>query len=357
MKILFYVIAAAMIAATLLLLLWPLMRHGRAQGRPRSVFALALAIAFALPLGAAALYLTVGTPRALDGVARQAPAIDVNQALAELRAHLKSSPDDARGWMLLAQTTMAMGRPTEARDAYGELLRLAPDDPVALVGWAEADSMAREDHRIEGTSLKRLERAVALQPDNQRGLWLLGISQFQHDRFAEAAATWRRLQPLLEPGSSVARAVARQIAAADQRAGGSSRGIPAAAGSAGATPPATAAAGTSLQVQVSLDPALAGRIKPGDALFVYARAEQGPPMPLAVQRLDAAALPATVTLSDAMAMVPGRNLSTARRVVIGARISHSGQAIGQPGDLEGDAGVVAVDRREPVRVRIDRVRP
>jgi cytochrome c-type biogenesis protein CcmH len=252
---------------------------------------------------------------------------------------------------------MAMGRPTEARDAYGELLRLAPDDPVALVGWAEADSMAREDHRIEGTSLKRLERAVALQPDNQRGLWLLGISQFQHDRFAEAAATWRRLQPLLEPGSSVARAVARQIAAADQRAGGSSRGIPAAAGSAGVTPPATAAAGTSLQVQVSLDPALAGRIKPGDALFVYARAEQGPPMPLAVQRLDAAALPATVTLSDAMAMVPGRNLSTARRVVIGARISHSGQAIGQPGDLEGDAGVVAVDRREPVRVRIDRVRP
>ncbi|HEX5307330.1 MAG TPA: tetratricopeptide repeat protein [Dyella sp.] len=350
MKIMFYVVAAAMIAATLLVLLWPLMRHGRAQGRSRGVFALALGIAFALPLAAAGLYLTVGTPRALDGVTRQAPAMDVGQALAELRAHLKDSPDDAQGWLLLAQTTSAMGQSSEARNAYDQLLRLAPNNPVAMVGWAEADSMARADHRIEGRSRELLERAVKLEPDNQRALWLLGISDFQQDRYADAAATWRRLQPLLEPGSSVATAVAQQIAAADARAGG---GAPAPASSV-----ATAASqGPRLTVQVSLAPALKDKLKPGDTLFVFARAEQGPPMPLAVARLDAGQLPATVELTDAMAMAPTMKLSTVPRVFIGARISHSGQAIGQAGDLEGDAGVVAVDRREPIAVLIDQVHP
>lgn len=341
---LFYVVAAAMIAATLVLLLWPLMRHGRSQGRSRGVFALALGIAFVLPLAAAGLYLTVGTPRALDGIAKQAPAMDVGQALAALRAHLKDSPNDAQGWLLLAQTTSAMGQSAEARDAYDQLLRLAPDNPTAMVGWAEADSMARADHRIDGRSRELLERAVQQEPDNQRALWLLGISDFQLDRYADAATTWRRLQPLLEPGSSVAKAVAQQIAAADARAGN--------------PPPATSAPatqGAQLMVKVSLAPALKDKLQPGDTLFVYARAEQGPPMPLAVARLDAARLPATVELTDAMAMAPTMKLSSVPRVFVGARISHSGQAIGQAGDLEGDAGVVPVDRREPVAVLIDKV--
>ncbi len=334
-----------MIAAALALLLWPLLRRGRSQGRSRGVFALALGVAFVLPLAAAGLYLAVGTPRALDGVARLAPGMDMGQALAALRAHLKESPDDAQGWLLLAQTTSAMGQSAEARDAYEQLLRLAPDNPTAMVGWAEADSMTRADHRIDGRARELLERAVQQAPDNQRALWLLGISDFQQDHYAAAAATWRRLQALLEPGSSVARAVAQQITAADARAGN--------------RPPATpapAVQGAQLTVKVSLAPALKDQLQRGDTLFVYARAEQGPPMPLAVARLDAARLPATVELTDAMAMAPTMKLSSVARVFVGARISHSGQAMGQAGDLEGDAGVVPVDRREPVAVLIDKVR-
>lgn len=349
MKIAFYAVAAVMIAATLALLLWPLMRHGRqASGRSRGVFALALGIAFALPLAAAGLYLAVGTPRALDGVATQAPPMDVNQALSELRTHLQRAPDDAQGWLLLAQTSASLGQSAAARDAYEQLLRLMPDNTVAMVGWAEADSMARPDHRIEGRSRELLQRAVQQEPGNQRGLWLLGISDFQLGRFAEASATWRRLQPLLDPGSSVAKAVAEQIAAADARSGAD----PAPSSSSAA---ATAAAGPALKVKVSLAPSLRTQLRQGDALFVYARAEHGAPMPLAVARLDAAALPATVTLTDAMAMSPQMSLSSASRVFVGARISHSGQAIAQPGDLEGDAGVVAVDRRELLDIVIDKV--
>lgn len=341
MKSVFYLVAAAMIVVALALLLLPLLRRGRELGRPRGVFALAMLIALVLPLAAGGLYLWIGTPAALNGVAAATPALDIDQALAELRAHLKQQPDDLQGWMLLAQTDAAMAKPQGARDAYDQALRIDPNNAAAMVGWAEADSLLQPDHRIDGKALKLLEHAALLQPDNQRGLWLLGISQFQHDQYAFAAATWRRLLPLLQPGSSVAKAVAEQIAVADARSGA-------------ARPEGAAATGPQLRVQVALAPSLKDQLAPGDALFVYARAEQGPPMPLAVARLDATALPATVTLTDAMGMTPAFRLSSAPRVFVGARISHSGQAIAQPGDLEGDAGVVDVDRKAPVHITIDR---
>ncbi|RAO75926.1 tetratricopeptide repeat protein [Dyella jiangningensis] len=347
MKLAFFLIAAAMIAAALFLLLWPLMRHGRQQGRSRKVFALALALAFLLPIAAISLYLGVGTPAALDGVAHQPKSMSIDDAVGELKAHLAQQPDDLQGWMLLAQTYGVMHRAVEARDAYGQALRIDADNSAAMVGWAEADSLQREDHRIDGRALELLERAVKLDPQSQRGLWLLGISQFQHDHYAEAATTWRQLQPQLDPGSNVAKAVAEQIAVADARAGNPGKTAP--------EMPAVEAQGPALQVQVALSPALKDKLARGDTLFVYARAEQGPPMPLAVAKLDAAALPATVTLTDAMGMTPQFKLSSASRVFVGARISKSGQAMPQAGDLEGDAGVVDVGTRTPIRITIDKV--
>jgi cytochrome c-type biogenesis protein CcmH len=334
-----------MVTVALALLLWPLIRHGRRQGRSLGVFLLALGIAFALPLAAGGLYLVVGTPATLDGVPAAQPALDVDQAVAELRDHLKQVPDDLQGWLLLAQTEAALHQNTQARDAYDQALRLDPHNAAAMVGWAEADSIARHDHRIDGRALDLLKQAVQADPANQRGLWLLGISQFQHDDYADAAATWRRLQPLLEPGSTVAKAVTEQIAVAEARANGQPASV---------TPAET---GPRLTVQVELAPALRHKVPPGAALFVYARANKGPAMPLAVARLDATQLPATVTLTDAMAMAPQLKLSSAKKVLVGARISASGQAVAQPGDLEGEAGDVPVDRTAPLRIVIDKVHP
>src|SRR6185312_3040636 len=113
---------------------------------------------------------------------------------------------------LLAQTSSMQHHPAEARDAYDHVLKLDPDNGEAMVGWAEADSMLRDDHMIDGRALELVKRAVQKQPDNQRGLWMLGISDFQHGNYRDAAATWRLLQPQLVPGSTVAKAVAEQIA-------------------------------------------------------------------------------------------------------------------------------------------------
>jgi cytochrome c-type biogenesis protein CcmH len=346
-KTAFFIAAAAMVAVALAVLLLPLVRQGRKSGQPRGVFAVTLLIALVLPLGTGALYLLVGTPAALNGVTAAAAApISMQQALTELRTHLQQQPDDLQGWMLLAQTNSMLRQPGEARDAFDHALKLAPNNAEAMIGWAENDSMTRGDHRIEGRALELLKRAVQLHPDSQRGLWLLGISNFQRGEYREAAATWRLLQPQLEPGSNVAKAVAEQIAVADARAGGAP---------AGASSSAAAPQGAALQVQVALAPTLKDKLAPGDALFVYARAENGPPMPLAVAKLDPARLPTTVTLTDAMAMTPAFKLSSVERVFVGARISHSGQPVAQPGDLEGDAGVVAVERKTPVKISIDKV--
>ncbi|TBR39139.1 MULTISPECIES: tetratricopeptide repeat protein [Dyella] len=346
MKLAFFLAAAVMIAVALALLLLPLIRQGRRQGRSRGVFVLALLVAFVVPLSAAGLYLAVGTPAALDGVkvADANPSMTIDEAVAQLRQHLVEKPDDIQGWLLLGRTYSEMKKPDEARDAYDRVLKLDPNVTGAMIGWAEADSIARTDHRIEGRSRDLLERAVQIEPDNQRGLWLLGISDFQLGQYIDAANTWRRLQPLLDPGSSVAKAVQEQIAVAEARAGGKAP-----------SETEAAPAGASLEVRVTLSPALKEKLAPGATLFVYARAEQGPPMPLAVARLDATALPATVTLTDAMAMTPQLKLSTVPRVFVGARISSSGQAIAQSGDLEGDAGVVAVDSKTPVSIIIDKV--
>lgn len=352
MKFAFYIAAAVMIAVALALLLIPLLRHGRQAGRPRGVFALMLVIALVVPLTAAGLYWMVGTPSTIEHVPAQAQtALDINKALDELRAHLATDPKDAQGWLLLAQAETEMQQPDQARDAYDHVLQLTPNDTNAMVGWAEADAASRTDHRIEGRARNLLLQALKLAPDNQRGMWLLGISDFQQGQYADAAATWRLLQPQLQPGSNVAQAVAQQIALADARA----RGEPDSAASINAPAKASDAQGPALHVTVSLASALKGKLAAGDTLFVYARSENGPPMPLAVARVDASKLPTSVTLTDAMSMVPTMTLSSVPKVFVGARISHSGEAVAQAGDLEGNAGVVAVGSKTPINIVIDKV--
>lgn len=377
MNIWFFVIAALMLAAALICVLLPLVRAGRSNGRARMPFILALLIAFALPPVALGLYAWIGTPRALNAPAADTGKLDFAQATAELRAKLQRSPDHPEGWLLLGQAYTAMNRPADARDAFGYALKLKPDDPDIMVAYAEADAQARSDHRIEGGSRKLLERAVALAPDHQRGLWLLGISDYQLGHFDDALAHWRHLLALLQPGSNIAAAVNGQIAMAQARAQGKTQAEAEAIAQTVATKatPATGAgvnaetdtananaadtnalASVALKVQVKLDPKLAAEVSPGDTLFIYARAINGPPMPLAVARLKASALPASVTLTDAMAMTPQLKLSSFPRVQVSARISKSGNAMPQSGDLEAQPVQVASGAKQPVALTIDRVR-
>ena len=101
-------------------------------------------------------------------------------------------------------------------------------------------------------------------------------------------------------------------------------------------------------VRVDVAPELKGRIQPGDTLFVFARMPEGPRMPLAIQRRQADSLPITVTLDDSMGMLPTMKLSSSPQVVVGARISRSGNATPQSGDFQGLSAPLAVAGQDGV---------
>ncbi len=214
----FILVALAMTLAALALVVWPMLRSGKRQGRPRHVLVVALAIVFTLPLAALGLYLHVGTPAGLDAAAYERPTTP-GQMIDQLRARLAAKPS-AQGWGLLGRIYTAQGQLAQAREAYGEALKLAPDNTDLMVSWAETDAMARSDHYIGDRARSLLQQAVQVEPRSQRGLWLLGISDYQRGRFADSALTLRRLQVLLQPDTTVARAVKKQISMAEARAAG-----------------------------------------------------------------------------------------------------------------------------------------
>ena len=351
----FLVIAAIMVVVALACVLVPLLRSARREGRPRAPFILALVLALVTPPLVLGLYLAIGTPQAL-----QPPPANDNAVLADaaeqLQQELARKPGNAQGWALLAQAYSALGKPQQALDALDHLLKLKPDDPDAMVAWVEATAETSPSHQIDDASRAKLQRALQIEPTHQRALWLLGISDFQRKDYADAAKQWKTLLPLLPPGSRVTVAVQQELAAAEAHTGGSTPNATlAAADPAPASSSTATRAAVALTVTVKLDPKLAGKVKSGDTLFVFARAVDGPPMPLAVARLRASDLPARVTLTDAMAMAPTMTLSKFPKVSVAARISKSGNAMPQAGDLESAPVEVVTDSHKPVALTIDKV--
>jgi cytochrome c-type biogenesis protein CcmH len=237
------------------------------------------------------------------------------------------------------------------------------------VEYAQALALAGEGRRIVGEPRALIEKVLAADPDHQRALWLIGISDYQQGNYAAAIAAWNRLLPNLPPDSDIAQSVRTQIDEATRLASGGPASAPASAPAvaappmATAAPPATATAATSattgprLNVRVSLDPKLAARLDPKATLFVFARAASGPPMPLAIHRATAGELPLSVTLDDSMGMMPSMKLSMFPQVIVGARLSSSGNAMAQSGDLQVLSSPIDVTRSEPLELVIDSVVP
>jgi len=341
--------------------------------RSRLTFAVLLLAALLLPASALLLYRLVGAPQALDPanlVAAAPPHGDrgpeMEQAIATLVQRLKDHPEDVEGWGLLGRAYTALGRPAEALDALKHAHAIAPDNTALTVEYAQALAVAAPTHRIDGEARDLLEAVLKTEPQNQRALWLLGISDYQANRFDAAIARWNALLPLLPADSDVAASVKKQIADAQAHRDGKAppatqvaavEGDDAADTPAAATTPADGASAAHLTVKVALDPKLKEQLDPNATLFVFARAAKGPPMPLAIQRLKAGQLPLTVALDDSMGMLPTMKLSMFPQVIVGARVSKSGNALPQSGDLQTLSAPLDVHRSEAIELTIDSVVP
>lgn len=220
----FYVASAVLVALALLLLLAPLLRRPTGSGHARD--RLAILLALGLPLATAGLYRLVGAPEAIVthvDAAQPAHVAPLPPSAVAGQAQAASAIADAQElaldrFMQQAKTFEQNDRPAEAREAYAQVLRIAPDISAAIVGWVAADMATHDDFAIDAASRTRLQQVIAREPDNQRGLWLLGISDFQQQDFAAATAHWRHLHGLLETGSPMQKAVADKIAVAESMA-------------------------------------------------------------------------------------------------------------------------------------------
>lgn len=253
----------------------------------------------------------------------------------KLAERLKSRPDDVEGWTMLARSYSVLGRHAEALKAYEKALSLRKDDPALLADYA--DSLAvNSNNSLEGEPMKYVERALKLDPKNLKALYLAGTYAFNKKDYPTAVKLWERLAAVGPAGNVFAREVEPAIAEARSLAG-----MPSAAGAANGGSPAAASA-AAVSGTVSLSAALAKQAQPDDTVFVFARAAEGSRIPLAILRKQVKDLPLSFKLDDSMAMSPATALSSARKVIVGARVSKSGNAMPQPGDLAGQSQPVAV---------------
>ncbi len=341
-------------------------------------------LAVLIPAVAVVTYAALGAPKALDPANRMAaapaagqghpegaePQISDKQILAmvdTLAQKMRDNPNDPRGWVLLARSQGALGRYPAAIEAFEQATRLLPNDAQLFADYADTMVLAQEG-RFDGKPLTLIRQTLKLDPNNLKGLALAGTAELRLGNREASLKHWEKLKSLVTPNSDDMRQV--EAILAEIRSGKAPIG-PAtqpAQATAPATQPAPAAAapapakvagGKSVTGSVSLAPELVSKLAPTDTLFVFARAKEGPRMPLAVWRIPApkaGEFPKAFELTDGMAMAPGLNLSAFSDVVIEARISKSGNAQLQPGDLSGTSEPVKPGAGN-VRISISKVAP
>ncbi len=273
----------------------------------------------------------------------------VEEMTAHLEQAVKDQPDSAEAWYFLGRTYMNQERPADAAKAFARVVELAGRQPELLGQWAQAQYFAGDRQWSE--QLQALtDEALQADPQELTSLGLLGIAAYEEGRYQDAVRFWEQLVAALPENDPSREAIRGGIERARQQVDGGSGNA-----AAGEAPAAASTQAAALQIQVQLDPKVAETVSPEDSVFVFARAVNGPPVPLAAKRLTVGDLPATVTLSDADAMVPSLKISSVEQVTVMARVSRTGDAtkgewMGQSEALEtrGDKTAVrlTIDRAE-----------
>jgi cytochrome c-type biogenesis protein CcmH len=253
----------------------------------------------------------------------------------KLAERLKEQPNDPEGWTMLARSYNVLGRNPEAVDAYKKAVDLRSDDATLLADYADALAV-KNNRSLSGEPMKLIERALKLEPNNLKALSLAGTAAFDRKDYAAAVTYWDKIIQTGPADNALVQQVQSSVAEARELGKLPNASKPV------APTAAVAPADASLSGTVTLAAALGKQASPDDTVFVFARAADGPPMPLAVLRKQVKDLPITFKLDDSMSMSPAAKLSGASKVIVSARVSKSGDAIAQNGDLLGQSAPVAV---------------
>lgn len=310
-----------------------------------------------LPMISGLLYLSLGAPQALTPSeapqtnAHAAPSsdgstepMDIQAMVTGLAKRLETNPGDTEGWLMLGRSYMVLQQYQKAADAFEELGALVGNIPEVLVRRADALAMT-QDGSLAGEPIRLVNLALQQDPNHPQSLWMAATFAHQTGDLEKSLEFYRRVEPLLEGESKTqVQRIIQSFSAQDTDTQAE-------------TQTTTQEQPISVAVEVSLGEALQAEAKPNDMVFIFAKAVQGPPMPLAVVRKTVKDLPVTVSLNDNQSMMPQLKLSQFDEVIIGARISKSGQPIAQSGDLEGESEPIRTTQPETVKVEINRTVP
>lgn len=281
------------------------------------------------PLFALALYAAIGAYPDWQ-ISQQLSELQKSQTIEEYRGRfalvhqaiverLEQRPDHIEYRMLLANHAMNQQDYNNATMHFGILAELLPEDDEILALYAQAEYL-RSGRTLNATVAHYMDKALRINPDNRTVLGLQGVYAIEHGDYAAAVTAWQHLLRVLPEDSDEAAIIRQGVEAAKAKLGDDQ----------------AVAELPGIRVSVSLDPALSalsGELN----VFVYARAANGPPMPLAARKITVADLPATLHLDDSVAMMPQMKLSDFTDVIVGARVSFSGEPIARNGDLQGES--------------------
>lgn len=314
---------------------------------------MAIVVLLAIPVVSVSLYLVFGEYRVVENpqlalaAPRQqtaaAPQMSLEEMTVAIKQRLRDNPEDAEGWFMLGRTMMARQLYSEAVTAFQRSNDLLADEPGIMFALADALAMQNNGNLL-GEPEALVQRGLELAPRFPNGLWLAGMAAEQRQDYKAAHRYWSLLLPLIADNQASSREVRGLLTTLEERDPELAK-----------VAAADNAAGINLVVDISAE--LKARAAPDTAVFIYAKAMQGPPMPLAVRKLQLSDLPVSLTLSDNDAMMPTMKLSSFDQVIVGARVSSSGNPVAQSGDFYTERE--AIDSKNPpaeISLTIDQVK-
>lgn len=314
---------------------------------------LPIVLALAIPVGALLLYRSQGAapdlalPALMQKISEATDEQAQSAALAELadslEQRLERRPDDLQTGYMLGTLYLGMDRYADAIGVFDKMLvemEPTPDKATVLGQLAQARYLAAESV-ITPEAQDAMEQALALNPNEQAVMSLYAIDAFLKQDFVGALQYWRRQLSDLTPGSRDAEELRQRIALVESSLPAEQK---------------AAVQGSTLTVTIDVAPLLAAKLTPDMRLFIFARSP-AMPMPIVAQNVPVPAFPFTITLDNSMSMT-GAQLESVPELVVGARLSVSGNAVGQSGDLETlSAPFTLTEQSEPLTLTIDSIKP
>jgi cytochrome c-type biogenesis protein CcmH len=310
-----------------------------------------IALTIFIPVIASAMYFWLGSAQQIanGGAKQQIAQQDVEKMVTGLAAKMEKDPSNLKGWAILARSYKVMGRPKDAEKAYDRAGSYLDGDAQLLADYADV-SASNANGSFEGKPQRIINRALRADPNNMMALWLAGTADYNRGDYKGAVQLWDRLAKLLPADSEDMRMIKGAILEARGKAN-----LPPEPLLSQAVVPVAAITGKNISGVVEMNPNLKSRVKPDYIVMVIARAP-GARMPVAIMQSKAANLPLHFVLNDALAMTPNALISNLSEVTIEVRISKSGQAKAEPGDLYSEMQTVKVGTNN-LKVMVDQVRP